>query len=44
MKNDQYRTYLINQIAEALKSKHLIELALQCLVEFIKTNFVFMSQ
>lgn len=43
MKNPTYRDYLINQIAEAVRSGSQITLGLQCLVEFIRCNFGTMS-
>lgn len=43
MKNSQYREYLIKQIAEAITNKNFAELGLQCLNEFIKHNFSYMT-
>ena len=43
MKNPTYRDYLINQIAEAVRSGSQVTLGLQCLVEFIRCNFSSMS-
>lgn len=43
MKNPTYRDYLINQIAEAVRSGSQVTLGLQCLVEFIRSNFSSMS-
>jgi hypothetical protein len=44
MKNQTYREYLIAQIAEAFNSKHLVELGLQCLMEFVRVGFGYMTQ
>jgi len=43
MKNPTYRDYLINQIAEAVRSGSQVTLGLQCLVEFIRCSFSSMS-
>lgn len=44
MKTPQYREYLINQIADAIRDQRFVELGLQCLNEFIKYNFSYMTK
>jgi hypothetical protein len=43
MKNNQYRDFLIQQIADAINKKNHTELAIQSLIEIAKCYYEYMS-
>lgn len=43
MKNGQYRDFLIQQIAEAITRQNHMELAIQCLIEIVKSYYEYVS-
>ena len=43
VKNQQYRDYMITQIAQAITGQAFIELGLQCLLEFVRFHFAYVT-
>ena len=44
LKNNQYRDFLMTQIADAVRSGHMVDEGLQCLIEYVKHTFYLMTE